>query len=75
MCSMTGHDRGTGTPTLELSCQCEEGWRGDYWEGAQLLLWPLLPLCVLSSSLHDYSRALQGPCSSAALLLQVWAGT
>ena len=32
------HDEGAGTPTLELSCECEEGWRGDYWEGAQLHL-------------------------------------
>ena len=27
-----------GTPTLDLSSDCEEGWRGDYWEGAQLHL-------------------------------------
>lgn len=66
---------GAGTPTLELSCECEEGWRGDSWEGAQLPLRGPSLLCVLSSSLHVYSRALRGSCQSAALLLQVWAGT
>ena len=36
------------TPTLELSCECEEGWRGDYWEGAQLPLRGLSsPVCLV----------------------------
>ena len=38
--------RGAGNPTLELSCECEEGWRGDYGEGAQLpSAAPPPPLC------------------------------
>ena len=40
------HEEGAGTPTLELSCECEEGWRGDYGEGAQLpSAAPPPPLC------------------------------
>lgn len=38
-------------PTLELRCECEEGWRGDYWEGALLPLHgPPLPPCPAFSS-------------------------
>lgn len=41
MCSM----RGAGTPTVELSCECEEGWRGDLGRSPAPPPAPPPPLC------------------------------